>query len=96
MGSPGRIVHSIPIIAPISPYSTVTVANITKPWIEGKFLSFDDSFFHSVDNPHPTTERIVLAFVTLHPDLFDHVSINENENGMKQNVIIENDQIIDN
>jgi hypothetical protein len=34
-------------------------------------LHFDDAFVHSVSNPHPTEFRVVLAIVTLHPDLVE-------------------------
>jgi hypothetical protein len=67
--SPGRLVHSITLLAPTDPSATITVGATTKTWEEGTFLSFDDSFHHSVDNPHPSAARIVLAFVALHPDL---------------------------
>jgi hypothetical protein len=69
MGSPGRLVHSLGLVVPTDPPSTVTVGNVTKDWIEGQFHHFDDSFVHSVDNSHPTETRIVLAFVGIHPDL---------------------------
>lgn len=81
MGSPGRLVHSIGISTPINPFSTVTVGNITKDWIEGQFHHFDDSFVHDVINSHPTDSRIVLAFVAIHPNLlYPNNLIEENQN----------------
>jgi hypothetical protein len=70
-GSPGRLVCSMTLLGPTEPSATITVANITKDWREGEFLCFDDSFVHAVNNPHPTTDRLVLAFVIVHPDLLD-------------------------
>ena len=72
-GSPGRIVSSIAVVAPTDPVSTLTVAGETRPWVEGEFISFDDSFFHSVANPHPSMYRVVLAIVSLHPDLLNPI-----------------------
>jgi len=66
-GSPARLVNSLALYAP--PNSTVTVAGETRAWVTGQMHHFDDSFFHSVDNPSATEARIVLAFVTWHPDL---------------------------
>lgn len=68
-GSPGRLVNSIALSTPQNPPSTLTVGDVTRAWTEGKFYTFDDSFFHSVDNPHSVQDRIVLAIVTMHPDL---------------------------
>jgi hypothetical protein len=69
MGSPGRLVHSLALSAPRNPASTLTVAEESREWVEGQFHHFDDSFFHSVHNPHPVDDRIVLAIVATHPDL---------------------------
>merc|ERR1712241_1430232 len=69
VGSPGRLVHSLTIASPTSPASTLTVAGESRPWKEGHFVTFDDSFYHSVDNPHSKDPRIVLSIITLHPDL---------------------------
>ena len=64
--SPGRLVSSIGLQAPEG--SVLTVAGESRPWTEGAFEVFDDSFVHSVTNP-TDTYRIVLAFVTWHPGL---------------------------
>jgi hypothetical protein len=69
MGSPGRLVHSLGLVVPSNPRSTLTVGNVTKEWVEGQFHHFDDSYVHSVDNPNEKDIRIVLAFVATHPDL---------------------------
>ena len=53
---------------PAAPACTLTVAGDARPWVEEEFLSFDDSFVHSVGTQH-TQQRIVLAFLVLHPDL---------------------------
>lgn len=66
-GSPARIVNSVALHAP--PNSSITVAGERRPWATGVMHHFDDSFFHSVDNPHSSEFRIVLAIMTWHPDL---------------------------
>ena len=86
MGSPGRLVHSIALVAPESPRSTLTVGGETLDWVTGEFISFDDSFVHSVQNPCSNKERIVLAFVTIHPDLL----INRDEGNLSQNTQLNN------
>jgi len=70
-GQAGRLVHSLPLQAPTNPAATLTVAGETKPWVEGEWMSFDDSFVHSVSNPHPTQNRIVMTIQALHPDFAD-------------------------
>jgi hypothetical protein len=80
-GSPGRLVHSLTLVGPTDPYSTLTVGDTTRQWQEGEILSFDDSYFHAVDNPHSTVHRVVLAIVTLHPDLLsEDLSSSSNKN----------------
>ncbi len=69
LGSPGRLVHSIALVTPTNPASTISVSDVTKEWVEGNFHHFDDSFVHDVVNNHPTETRIVMAFVAIHPDL---------------------------
>ena len=67
VGSPGRLVTSLALSAP--PGASLTVAGERIPWREGEWISFDDSFFHSVDNPSNDSFRVVLALVCWHPDL---------------------------
>lgn len=78
-GSSGRLVHSLTISAPRTPSATLTIAGEVRPWREGHFISFDDSFYHSVDNPHSSAPRVVLSFVTLHPDLVGGLGVRAQE-----------------
>lgn len=66
-GSPGRIVNSMALHAPVG--SSLTVAGESQPWVEGEMRHFDDAFVHAVSNPHATEHRVVMAIVTWHPDL---------------------------
>ena len=67
VGSPARLVHSIALQA--TNRSTITVGGQTRVWQVGMMHHFDDAFWHAVRNDDPSVERIVLAFVTWHPDL---------------------------
>ncbi len=86
MGSPGRLVHSIALVSPENPRSTLTVGGKTLDWVAGEFISFDDSFVHSVQNPSTSEDRIVLAFVTIHPDLL----MSRDEGNLSKNSLINN------
>jgi len=66
-GSPGRLVNSVALQAPVN--CTITVGGETRPWVTGVMQHFDDAFYHSVDNPHSSEFRIVMAIMTWHPDL---------------------------
>ena len=50
------------------PCTRMRVANVTRTWIEGGALTFDDSFEHEVWNDC-SDERVVLQVVFRHPDI---------------------------
>ena len=46
----------------------ITVANVTRHWLKGRVLAFDDSFAHEAWN-NGSQSRIVLYMTVWHPDL---------------------------